>query len=48
MTGFCAILLLLVVGSLSAHAVTAALGSRPIYESLLDRECARRSREDIR
>ena len=48
MTGSYAIVLLLIVASLSAHAVAAALGSRPIYESLLDRECARRSREEIR
>jgi len=48
MTGFYAIVLVLVVVGLSAHAVTAALGGRPIYESLLDRECARRSREEIR
>ena len=48
MTGSYAIVLLRIVASLSAHAVAAALGSRPIYESLLDRECARRSREEIR
>ena len=49
MTGSYAILLLLVIVGPSAHAVAAvALGSWLIYESLLDSECARRSREEIR
>ena len=42
MTGSYALVLPLVMASLAAYAVADALGSKPIYESLLDREIARR------
>jgi CIC family chloride channel protein len=41
MTGSYALVLPLVAASLVAHAVAGATGSRPIYESLLDRELER-------
>ena len=44
MTGAYALVLPLVVASLVAYAIAAALGSKPIYESLLEREIARRAR----
>jgi CIC family chloride channel protein len=43
MTGAYALVLPLVAASLVAHAVAEATGSKPVYESLLDRELARRA-----
>jgi CIC family chloride channel protein len=42
MTGSYALVLPLVAASLAGYAVAAALGSKPVYESLLERETARR------
>ena len=46
MTASYALVLPLVVASLTAYAVAAVLGSRPLYESLLEREMARRDVAD--
>ena len=43
MTGSYVLVLPLVAASLVAYAAAAAFGSKPIYESLLDREVARKS-----
>jgi H+/Cl- antiporter ClcA len=43
MTHSYALFLPLAVASLAAHAVAEATGGRPIYQSLLERELARRA-----